>query len=385
MRRFTQIFLSLAVVLTAVSCASKEEYGVVKEIDITATTNVIQQGDIWAQHLWKGGEQIRVFSTVSPTPARFTITSGVNSDVATFKGTINTQASYWGVRPADALQNSSSQSITISTSEAAVDWSIDNVLAKIPQLGRSSGKNQLEFSPIFGIVAIPISLENTNSINTLGVSVASDCHALYGTYGYGLNTNAVVTTSGTREETITFAQPEVVGTTPKWLYIALPQGNYSELQITIAGGGTGGYNSFKAKSFNVKEGKVTEVANPETGYISYVVGDWRLSSFRGKEADINVFISMRLDNTFTLYQSADKLGYTTFTGEWAYDEAANILSGIYSDGTEWGASYYVSLTESGDLCLTNTANSEEVSIYTKSEMPTVSTAGSRAVNVKPFL
>lgn len=385
MRRFLPIFLFVATLLVSFGCQKVEEYGIVKEITIVATSGSIEETSADHNSFWRSGEQIRVFSTVSPTPARFTLISGADSNVATFNGTINTQASYWGVRPAEALQTTSSQSIVISTSEVAVDWNVEKVLAKTPQLGRTSGKNKLDFAPIFGVVAIPISLNNAHNVESVEVLATPDCHALYGTYGYDLNTKAVVTNSGTREATVTFDQPKTVGSTPELLYIALPQGHYSNLQITLAVGNGGCYSRFTAKNFNITEAEITEITNPEVSTISFVVGDWRLTSFCGTAADVNVFISIKGDNTFTLYQSADKLGYTTFKGEWAHDEATSILSGSYSDITAWGASYYASLTESGDLCLTNTANSEEVSIYTKSEMPTVSSTDSRAVNVKPFL
>lgn len=55
--------------------------------------------------------------------------------------------------------------------------------------------------------------------------------------------------------------------------------------------------------------------------------------------DIEIYVSFMADGSFGLYQRLGTSTFTHYSGTWTL--SGNILSGKYSDGTDWGASYEV--------------------------------------------
>lgn len=69
--------------------------------------------------------------------------------------------------------------------------------------------------------------------------------------------------------------------------------------------------------------------------------------------------------TFTLYQMLGTGQFRSFTGTWNLDDTT--LTGVYADGTQWGATYVVSLDdENTRLTL---AAPKETCVYAKSTLP----------------
>ena len=115
-----------------------------------------------------------------------------------------------------------------------------------------------------------------------------------------------------------------------------------------------------------------------------IVGCWKLETFAGFQADTDVYIVFNADNSFTLYQRSDSHNYTAFIGSYNMDKATSIISGVYSNGTEWAHQYKILTLDAKSLVWENCDNPAEVSEYSRSEAPQY-VANNRAGSVKPFL
>ena len=382
MKRFTQFF-ALIVALFVVSCTPPLE--AVREISINASTAGFENGET-NQAPWRADEFITLFSVADPTPADFTLVSGADTQTATFKGTIRVHNSYFGFRCAEASAFAvANNEISFSTIEPFVGFDLNKVAASVPQVGVCNDGENISFSPIFGAVAIPLALDSNSDISTIKVTLPA-ANTLCGLYSYNPATGNISVIGSENVATVQLGTPVTIGTMAKTLYIALPKGTYSNIEVTLAGGSASAYEVFTVQNVTVKEGAVTTVNNPTHTSTPLVVGDWRLAYINGKEATgVEVFLSIVKGGSFTLYQRSGSAGLVTFTGTWTYTAATKVLSGVYSDGTAWGASYYASITDEGMLKLVNTANENEVAIYQTSTLPTKSASSTRSTDVKPFL
>ena len=115
-----------------------------------------------------------------------------------------------------------------------------------------------------------------------------------------------------------------------------------------------------------------------------IVGCWKLETFAGFQADTDVYIAFNADNSFTLYQRSDSHNYTTFIGSYNMDKATSIISGVYSNGTEWAHQYKILTLDAKSLVWENCDNPAEVSEYSRSKAPQY-VANNRAGSVNPFL
>lgn len=115
-----------------------------------------------------------------------------------------------------------------------------------------------------------------------------------------------------------------------------------------------------------------------------IVGCWKLETFAGFQADADVYIVFNADNSFTLYQRSDSHNYTAFLGSYNMDKATSIISGVYSNGTEWAHQYKILTLDAKSLVWENCDNPAEVSEYSRSKAPQY-VANNRAGSVKPFL
>ena len=106
--------------------------------------------------------------------------------------------------------------------------------------------------------------------------------------------------------------------------------------------------------------EVKEIVDPA------IVGEWHLSTVEVdgtvQNYTYDVYFAISNDGTFELYQkSGTQTRYTKYTG--TCKSEGNVLSGVYSSGTPWGASY-TALVSGGMLVLTS-ADGVEVQEYTK--------------------
>lgn len=97
-----------------------------------------------------------------------------------------------------------------------------------------------------------------------------------------------------------------------------------------------------------------------------IAGEWHLTSWRGAVPSFDVYLSISEDGVVTLWQRMESRLWETFYSIVSID--GSIIAGEYTDGTAWAASYYVTIA--GDtMTWTNTADSAEVSVYTRCTLP----------------
>lgn len=117
-----------------------------------------------------------------------------------------------------------------------------------------------------------------------------------------------------------------------------------------------------------------------------VVGQWHLTSWCGSIPEFDVYIEFKKDGSFDMYQQTWTFTYEHFAGTYSVDNG--VLSGVYSDGSSWVASYRSEVANS-KLKLRNKLDLSEVSIYDGCKIPTEvieeANSSTRSEGVVPFL
>ncbi len=113
----------------------------------------------------------------------------------------------------------------------------------------------------------------------------------------------------------------------------------------------------------------TLVGEETSPSIDNCIGDWRLASFCGKPADMDIYVTLRKDRTFTLYQRSADYMPVRFSGSYTYDAGSCRLSGSYDDGTAWADSYIVEDADGEFMVWLNAVDKSEVSVYKRSGIP----------------
>lgn len=99
-----------------------------------------------------------------------------------------------------------------------------------------------------------------------------------------------------------------------------------------------------------------------------IIGSWELVSVDGNSvpAELSVWLDFTADG-FSIYQRAESEAmYERFEGTWSL--IGTTLSGCYMDGTSWGSSYSAAVSGE-ELRLTSATSPQEVTLYTKSPLP----------------
>lgn len=99
-----------------------------------------------------------------------------------------------------------------------------------------------------------------------------------------------------------------------------------------------------------------------------LAGDWHLTEWRGSVPSFDVYLSITEDGVVTLYQRMDSRLWETYYSSVGFEQG--VISGVYTDGVVWGASYYVTV-EGDTMVWTDTADSGDVSVYTRCTLPDV--------------
>lgn len=113
-----------------------------------------------------------------------------------------------------------------------------------------------------------------------------------------------------------------------------------------------------------------------------ITGIWNLTSVQTRSAQsggqtVDVYISFVTGGTFQMYQKIGAGRYRSFSGTWTLTD--NVLTGKYSDGTSWGATYEADVQNDGtSLVLTSQGANPETDTYTKvSSIPESVTSSAR--------
>lgn len=121
------------------------------------------------------------------------------------------------------------------------------------------------------------------------------------------------------------------------------------------------------------------------GDTSDIAGTWCLTQWRGAEPSFDVYLSITEDGIVTLWQRIESREWQRYYSTAAIEDG--VISGTYTDGVAWGASYNVTL---GNETMTwvNTADSGDISVYTRAELPegfTPAQSSTRTTNRVRFL
>ena len=115
---------------------------------------------------------------------------------------------------------------------------------------------------------------------------------------------------------------------------------------------------------------------PTGGDTSAIEGVWHLTEWRGVTPSFEVYMDITATGGITLYQRIENNYWDIYQSS-AYIDAG-VISGVYTDGTNWGASYSITL-EDDRMIWVDSADSSDISVYTRSELPThMPTAPTRA-------
>lgn len=125
----------------------------------------------------------------------------------------------------------------------------------------------------------------------------------------------------------------------------------------------------------------------DTSILEKCIGNWKLDSFCGSTAELDIYMSLNDDDSFVLYQRSPEYEPTVFRGTYTFDTVDNVFSGTYSDGVHWATSYRVESVSDETMTWVNTANADEVSVYVRSEIPStmLQKLGMSSICVKRFL
>ena len=103
-----------------------------------------------------------------------------------------------------------------------------------------------------------------------------------------------------------------------------------------------------------------------------ITGQWELADIVDTKSvqigseTVEIYIDFKADNTFALWQKLGEGRHRKHEGTWTLTES--VLTGKYSDGKAWGASYEVSI-EDGTLVMSEQKAGMQTYIYHSCTIP----------------
>ena len=118
-------------------------------------------------------------------------------------------------------------------------------------------------------------------------------------------------------------------------------------------------------------------------------GSWVLTRWQDAELPGMIYLQLKKDGSFNLYQSLQTFGFKQFTGSYLLSEDGTRLSGSYTGGTPWESSYVIEKHTKEELWLRSETDGN-VSVYTETDIPdyvkdNVTDKDTRAAAEAPFL
>lgn len=119
------------------------------------------------------------------------------------------------------------------------------------------------------------------------------------------------------------------------------------------------------------------VMNEPTGF-ARMAGVWHLTEWCNITPSFDVYMDINSNGDIELYQRIDSFQWEIFHSTAEID--GDVISGVYSDGVAWGASYHVSIA-ADTMTWVDTTDPSDISVYTRSVLPQdIDTSSTRAVN-----
>ena len=368
------ILATVTTLFSLVSCATADNGP--KSISVEATTFGFIDGVDTTLAKWTSDETVELYRSENWQSAIFTITSGAGEALANFKGTILDSEKFYALRsttPAHIVEGKAA----ISVPSKNIFLADENSSLVAPQIGEGTAQG-VKFTPIFG--AIKFAVTGDFATQTIKVRIPNKEIGINGDYFYDVVTNTLRGQDVEYSSTRTFDTPLTLSDTPQMVYVALPEGDYSKVELRVVNHSTGDLFSYIAENITINQGAVTDATNIRSNKLVEVTGTWHMASYCDSPANIDLYIVFTEDMKFTMYQRSATTTYNTFSGSYTIDSQTAVITGEYNDGTAWANSYKISY--SGDnLVLTNTANSTEISVYEPAKVPTIHSTKMRAASV----
>lgn len=186
--------------------------------------------------------------------------------------------------------------------------------------------------------------------------------------------------AATASSTVTVACSEALtlGTSaeaPTTLLVMVPPTTFSKgFTITVTDSLGRTFTKTTAKNITIERNVIQPMAAVEVTFeetpvetlLSEIAGTWMLTSWRGESPSFEVYMDIAASGDVTLWQKIESREWSRYDSVAMLDEA--VISGTYSDGVAWGSSYGVDIA--GDtMTWTDTVDSTDVSIYTRTELP----------------
>ena len=119
---------------------------------------------------------------------------------------------------------------------------------------------------------------------------------------------------------------------------------------------------------------------------SAIVGEWHIESWNNQTPEFDVYIEFLEQGTFNIYQQIFTLNYVLYSG--TYTAVDGTLTGVYDDGSAWGAGYSYTISADGSqLTLVSDDSTPLTSVYVKESIPAevkAEATATRASEVAPL-
>lgn len=134
------------------------------------------------------------------------------------------------------------------------------------------------------------------------------------------------------------------------------------------------------------EGPVGPGYDLPTGPIEKIVNQWRLATVNGVEAEFDVYIDIKEDASFELYQMVYSNQYYLYKGTYTLED--HLFTGSYLSGKMWKCDYMVGISEDEQHLTMISVEDESITcVYDAVTIPedVKQESVTRALEVEPFL
>lgn len=353
--------------------------GVSATLKFTSTTEAIDGESI----VWSAYDVINVNGAGSTSGTEFSLQSGSGKTSAVFSGKMLTASHYYAFYPASAVQSVQDGNFTFELPRTRTAGVSVREAGEIFRAADGTPESGFEFRNILGYVELR--LTGSGSVSSVKLSASSSSPAIGGIFTYNAKEHTLTATSASNTAVGSLNKAITLSSSPKSVFFALPEGRYTNMTVTLSG--DKGQQYLVEGTVVVERSSVTVVDNLtlNENYVDVsFIGDWHLTSFCGSAIEADIYLSLKDDDSFKLYQRSFDYPLTVYEGTYNFD--GTTISGTYSDGVAWAASYSIAMNGDNKMIWTNTSTSE-VSIYERCELPNLTEKSSTrgATDVKRFL
>ena len=414
---FTLLTLAFAVVLASCSnndAPNAEIYDGITTLTFTTTDETRTHLSSDATHAeWDSSDKLMVYESATTTTARTSRKTSIDSSgKASFSVDFPTNSSnsisYVSVYPAEAVSNTSNPkisntNITIPSQQQATatsyDGAADILISGIIKRAQQQSTLSIKFKRMVAIAKMELSRIPFESIDKV-VFRAYNAE-LAGSVSADLSKATFTSHQSTTDNiTISYATPISANAPIYFTLLPATLNAGSKCEITVYSGSESYSHEFSiptGRSLRFEQGSISSFNvdmcyekptggdEGEPADLSEMEGDWALYEWCGStKFDFDIYLSIAASGSIELWQRLENRAwdyyYSTVTS------ADGVLSGTYSDGVKWGASYRCTMNDADTMTWVNTIDSNDVSVYVRTELPNdLTTTRSNEQNSKRFL